>query len=114
MTTITLEAPSTTGRLEELVDRLLSAMFPPDSGALGSTGAQPGQDGTRCPAAQAGGRPGRCAGSVQLELTPLAPRTASCDGSTASGWTSFGAGSPGTMHGALQSRHWPGGGPAAS
>ena len=30
MTTITLESPSTTGRLEELVDRLLAALFPPD------------------------------------------------------------------------------------
>ena len=30
MTTITLESPSTTGRLEELVDRLLAALFPPE------------------------------------------------------------------------------------
>ena len=30
MTTITLESPSTTGRLEDLVDRLLAAMFPPE------------------------------------------------------------------------------------
>ena len=30
MTTITLESPSTTGRLEELVDRLLVALFPPE------------------------------------------------------------------------------------
>ena len=31
MTTITLESPSSTGRLEELVDRLLAALFPPES-----------------------------------------------------------------------------------
>ena len=31
MTTITLDSPSTTGRLEELVDRLLAALFSPDS-----------------------------------------------------------------------------------
>ena len=31
MTTITLESPPSTGRLEELVDRLLAALFPPDS-----------------------------------------------------------------------------------
>ena len=32
MTTITLESPaSTTGRLEDLVDRLLATLFPPDS-----------------------------------------------------------------------------------
>ena len=30
MTAITLESPSTTGRLEELVDRLLAALFPPE------------------------------------------------------------------------------------
>ena len=30
MTTITLESPSSTGRLEELVDRLLAALFPPE------------------------------------------------------------------------------------
>jgi len=30
MTTITLESPSTAGRLEELVDRLLAALFPPE------------------------------------------------------------------------------------
>ena len=30
MTTITLETPSSTGRLEELVDRLLAALFPPE------------------------------------------------------------------------------------
>ena len=30
MTTITLESPSSTGRLEELVDRLLEALFPPE------------------------------------------------------------------------------------
>ena len=30
MTTITLESPPTTGRLEELVDRLLAALFPPE------------------------------------------------------------------------------------
>ena len=30
MTTITLESPSTTGRLEDLVDRLLAALFPPE------------------------------------------------------------------------------------
>ena len=29
MTTITLESPAATGRLEELVDRLLAALFPP-------------------------------------------------------------------------------------
>ena len=32
MTTITLESPSSTGRLEELVDRLLAALFPPEPG----------------------------------------------------------------------------------
>ena len=31
MTTITLESPCSTGRLEELVDRLLAALFPPES-----------------------------------------------------------------------------------
>ena len=31
MTTITLDSPSTTGRLEELVDRLLTTLFSPDS-----------------------------------------------------------------------------------
>ena len=31
MTTITLDSPSTTGRLEELVDRLLAALLSPDS-----------------------------------------------------------------------------------
>ena len=31
MTTITLESPSSTGRLEELVDRLLAALFPDDT-----------------------------------------------------------------------------------
>ena len=31
MTTITLETPPSTGRLEELVDRLLAALFPPES-----------------------------------------------------------------------------------
>ena len=30
MTTITLESPSSTGRLEELVDRLLTVLFPPE------------------------------------------------------------------------------------
>ena len=30
MTTITLESPSSTGRLEELVDRLLTALFSPE------------------------------------------------------------------------------------
>ena len=30
MTTITLESPATTGRLEELVDSLLAALFPPE------------------------------------------------------------------------------------
>ena len=30
MTTITLDSPSSTGRLEELVDRLLAALFPPE------------------------------------------------------------------------------------
>ena len=30
MTTTTLESPSTTGRLEELVDRLLAVLFPPE------------------------------------------------------------------------------------
>ena len=30
MTAITLESPSTTGRLEDLVDRLLAALFPPE------------------------------------------------------------------------------------
>ena len=30
MTTITLESPTSTGSLEELVDRLLAALFPPD------------------------------------------------------------------------------------
>ena len=30
MTTITLESPASTGSLEELVDRLLAALFPPD------------------------------------------------------------------------------------
>ena len=30
MTTITLESPSSTGRLEELVDRLLAVLFPPE------------------------------------------------------------------------------------
>ena len=30
MTTITLESPSPAGRLEELVDRLLAALFPPE------------------------------------------------------------------------------------
>ena len=30
MTTITLESPISTGRLEELVDRLLAALFPPE------------------------------------------------------------------------------------
>ena len=31
MTTITLDSPSTTGRLEELVDRLLAALFKADA-----------------------------------------------------------------------------------
>ena len=31
MTTITLESPSSTGRLEELVDRLLAALFPDET-----------------------------------------------------------------------------------
>ena len=31
MTTLTLDSPSTTGRLEELVDRLLATLFSPDS-----------------------------------------------------------------------------------
>ena len=31
MTTITLESPSSSGRLEELVDRLLAALFPPEA-----------------------------------------------------------------------------------
>ena len=31
MTTITLDTPSTTGRLEDLVDRLLATLFSPDS-----------------------------------------------------------------------------------
>ena len=31
MTTITLESPSSTGRLEELVDRLLATLFPDDT-----------------------------------------------------------------------------------
>ncbi len=31
MTTITLDSPSTTGRLEDLVDRLLATLFSPDS-----------------------------------------------------------------------------------
>ena len=31
MTTITLESPTSTGSLEELVDRLLAALFPPDA-----------------------------------------------------------------------------------
>ena len=31
MTTITLDSPSTTGQLEELVDRLLATLFSPDS-----------------------------------------------------------------------------------
>ena len=31
MTTITLESPASTGSLEELVDRLLAALFSPDS-----------------------------------------------------------------------------------
>ena len=30
MTTITLESPTPTGKLEELVDRLLAALFPPE------------------------------------------------------------------------------------
>ncbi len=34
MTTITLDTPSTTGRLEELVDRLLAALLSPDSEQL--------------------------------------------------------------------------------
>ena len=34
MTTITLDSPSTTGRLEELVDRLLAALLSPDSEQL--------------------------------------------------------------------------------
>ena len=40
MTTITLDSPSTTGRLEELVDRLLAALFKADA-ARATTGAQP-------------------------------------------------------------------------
>ena len=32
MTTMTLESPTSTGRLEELVDRLLAALFPSDTG----------------------------------------------------------------------------------
>ena len=35
MTTITLESPSSTGRLEELVDRLLAALFPPEPDIVG-------------------------------------------------------------------------------
>ena len=31
MTTLTMDSPSTTGRLEELVDRLLATLFSPDS-----------------------------------------------------------------------------------
>ena len=34
MTTITLDSPSTTGRLEELVDRLLATLLSPDSEQL--------------------------------------------------------------------------------
>ena len=34
MTTITLDSPSTTGRLEELVDRLLATLLSPDSEPL--------------------------------------------------------------------------------
>ena len=37
MTTITLESPSSTGRLEELVDRLLAALFPPEPGPSEAT-----------------------------------------------------------------------------
>ncbi len=37
MTTITLESPATTGRLEELVDRLLAALFPPEPAPAPST-----------------------------------------------------------------------------
>ena len=36
MTTITLETPPSTGRLEELVDRLLAALFPPESEPSGT------------------------------------------------------------------------------
>ena len=36
MTTITLESPPSTGRLEELVDRLLAALFPPESEPSGT------------------------------------------------------------------------------
>ena len=65
MTTITLDShSSTTGRLEELVDRLLAALFSPDS-EQPDTGAQPGQDGPRGAAVAAVRRPGRVSGGVR-------------------------------------------------
>ena len=60
MTTITLESPSTTDRLEDLVDRLLTALFPPEPEPAPSL-ARTAHEARRLQAVR---RPGRCAGGV--------------------------------------------------
>ena len=91
MTTITLDSSSTTGRLEELVDRLLAALFKAD--AARATPAHnlvnAVHDARRL--RQSGDLGGALA--MLAELIRHRRPTPKSGGSTPSGWTSPGAGS---------------------